>query len=61
MPSQAMRQLSSRMIPSVRCSIPHILSLSLPQTIFANVSGMPFPVGVTGTVAQNKPNTQPEE
>jgi hypothetical protein len=25
------------------------------------VNGMPFPAGVTGMVAQSKPNTQPEE
>lgn len=58
MPSQAERQLLSR---RGRRSIPHILCLSLPQSIFGNVSGVPFPRGVTGTVAQYKPNTQPEE
>ena len=31
------------------------------KTISSNVNGLPFPLGVTGTVAQNKPNTQPEE
>jgi len=31
------------------------------QNIFTSVNGMPFPAGVTGMVAQSKPNTQPEE
>jgi hypothetical protein len=46
--------------PSRRSS-PHSFSLVFPQTILSNVSGVPFPIGVTGTVAQNNPNTQPEE
>jgi hypothetical protein len=29
--------------------------------IFNTVIGMPFPAGVTGMVAQGKPNNQPEE
>jgi hypothetical protein len=58
MPEQAMRRLLCR---ANRRLIPHILFLSFPQTIFSDVSGVPFPHGVTGTVAQNKPNTQPEE
>ncbi len=58
MPTQALRRLLSR---RGRRSIPHIFCRSLPQSIFGNVSGVPLPRGVTGTVAQNKPNTQPEE
>lgn len=58
MPEQAMRRVLSR--PG-RGSIPHILSVSLPQTPFRDVSGVPVPIGVMGTVAQNEPNTQPEE
>ena len=58
MPAQAMRRLLSQ---SGWRSIPRILCLSLPQTIFSDVSGVPVPIGVMGTVAQNKPNTQPEE
>jgi len=58
MPMQAMIRLLSQ---RNRRSNPLILCLSASQTIFRSVSGVPFPIGVMGAVAQNKPNTQPEE
>ena len=41
MPVQAMKR---RLFQNGRRSAPHFSCLSLPQTIFRSVNGMPFPV-----------------
>jgi hypothetical protein len=58
MPSQSAKRLLSQWD---RFSVLSVFSSSFPQTIFSDVSGVPVPIGVMGTVAQYKPNTQPEE
>jgi hypothetical protein len=58
MPLQRVRQ---RFYAGVRRSVAYNLFPLLSRPVFINVSGVPFPLGVTGTVAQNNPNTQPEE
>jgi hypothetical protein len=59
MPSQAMRRFLPR---PRRSTIQRFFYLCFLQIIFrSSVSGLPSPIGVTGTVAQKNPNTQPEE
>jgi hypothetical protein len=58
MRKQVVRRLFSKL---GRHTIRRSPSFSLAQNLFRDVSGMLFPLGVRGTVAQNNPNTQPEE